>query len=97
MELLGFIITQGFSDKYRTVNCTKRISAKAGKRIFVALPASEKAVKFYINSERVIMNEMELEDIGYFTSAGKPIPYTIYYTTDGYNSNSVTLELRKEI
>ena len=43
------------------------------------------------------MNEMELEDIGYFTSAGKPIPYTIYYTTDGYNSNSVTLELRKEI
>nr|DAT66109.1 MAG TPA: hypothetical protein [Caudoviricetes sp.] len=96
-ELLGFIITQGFSDKYRTINCIKRVSAKAGKRIFVALPTSEKAVKFYINSERVIMNEMELEDIGYFTSAGKPIPYTIYYTTDGYNSNSVTLELRKEI
>ena len=84
-------------DKYRTVNTTKRLSVKSGKRIYVALPVSEKNVKFYINSERVIMNEMELEDIGYFANNRKPIPYIIYFTTDGYNANSVLLELRKEV
>ncbi len=96
-ELLSFIITQGFSEKYRTVNTTKRMTVRNGKRIFVALPYSEKKVKFYINSERVIMNEVEMDDLGYFTATGKPIPYNIYYTTNGYNSNNVLVELRKEL
>ena len=96
-DLLSWVITQGFMDKYRTVNATKRMSVRAGKRIFVALPASEKRVKFYINSERVIMNEMEMDEIGYFTANNKPIPYIIYYTTEGYNANNVLVELRKEV
>ena len=96
-DLLSWVITQGFMDKYRTVNATKRMSVRSGKRIFIALPASEKRVKFYINSERVIMNELEMDEIGYFTPNNKPIPYIIYYTTEGYNANSVLLELRKEV
>ena len=96
-DLLSWVITQGFMDKYRTVNATKRMSVRSGKRIFIALPASEKRVKFYINSERVIMNQMEMDEIGYFTPNNRPIPYIIYYTTEGYNANSVLLELRKEV
>lgn len=96
-ELLEWIITQGFSDKYRTVNATKRMTVRGGKRIYVALPTSEKNVKFYINSERVIMNELKLEGIGYYTANNRLIPYTIYYTTEGYNSNNVTVELRKGV
>lgn len=94
-DLLPHIITAGFEDKYRTVNATKRMSVREGRRIFVALPSSEKKVKFYINSERVAMNEMEVSDLGYFTKNNKPIPYTIYFTNEGYNSNNVTVELRK--
>ena len=96
-DLLSWVITQGFMDKYRTVNATKRMSVRSGKRIFVALPASEKRVKFYINSERVIMNELEMDEIGYFTPNNKPIPYIIYYTTEGYNANNVLVEMRKEV
>ena len=96
-DLLSWIITQGFMDKYRTVNATKRMSVRSGKRIFIALPASEKRVKFYINSERVIMNELEMDEIGYFTPNNKPIPYIIYYTTEGYNANNVLVEMRKEV
>lgn len=96
-DLLSWVITQGFMDKYRTVNATKRMSVRSGKRIFIALPASEKRVKFYINSERVIMNELEMDEIGYFTPNNKPIPYIIYYTTEGYNANNVLVELRKEV
>lgn len=96
-DLLSWIITQGFMDKYRTVNATKRMSVRSGKRIFIALPASEKRVKFYINSERVIMNELEMDEIGYFTPNNKPIPYIIYYTMEGYNANNVLVEMRKEV
>ena len=96
-DLLSWVITQGFMDKYRTVNATKRMSVRSGKRIFIALPASEKRVKFYINSERVIMNELEMDEIGYFTPNNKPIPYIIYYTTEGYNANNVLVEMRKEV
>ena len=96
-DLLSWVIAQGFMDKYRTVNATKRMSVRSGKRIFIALPASEKRVKFYINSERVIMNELEMDEIGYFTPNNKPIPYIIYYTTEGYNANNVLVEMRKEV
>lgn len=96
-DLLEHNITNGFSDRYKTVNCTKRMSVRAGKRIFVALPSSEKNLKFYINSNRVIMNEMEIDGLGYYNVRNKMIPYTIYYTTEGYNSNNTTLEIRKEV
>ena len=96
-DLLSWVITQGFMDKYRTVNATKRMSVRSGKRIFIALPASEKRVKFYINSERVIMNELEMDEIGYFTPNNKPIPYIIYYNMEGYNANNVLVEMRKEV
>ena len=43
------------------------------------------------------MNQMEMDEIGYFTPNNRPIPYIIYYTTEGYNANSVLLELRKEV
>lgn len=96
-DLLSFIILQGFTDKYRTVTTTKKLTVKDGKRIFIALPASEKGVKFYINSQRVILNEMDIPDLGYYELNNKPIPYIIYYTSEGYNSNSVIVEIRKEI
>ena len=94
-DLVSFRISSGFMDKYRTINATKRLTARAGQRIYVALPASEEGVKFYINSQRVTMNEMEFADIGYYTKNNKPIPYIIYFTTEGYNANSVILEMRK--
>ena len=43
------------------------------------------------------MNKLELEGLGYYTINNKQIPYTIYYTTEGYNSNNVTVELRKGV
>ena len=94
-DLLTFKIIKGFTDKYRTVNATKRLHVRGGKRVFVALPASETNVRFYINSNRVTMNEMDIPDLGYYGLFNKPIPYIIYYTTEGYNSNNVVIELRK--
>ena len=43
------------------------------------------------------MNELEMDEIGYFTPNNKPIPYIIYYTTEGYNANNVLVEMRKEV
>jgi hypothetical protein len=43
------------------------------------------------------MSYVEVDGLGYFDSRKHLIPYTIYYTPEGYNSSNVTLELRKEI
>lgn len=94
-ELTSFNILNGYVEKYRTLNTTKALSARGGKRIFVALPAFEKNVLFYINSTRVEMNEMEYETLGYVDYRNRPIPYIIYYTTEYYNSTNLTLELRR--
>jgi hypothetical protein len=96
-DLTTYIVSRGFTDKYKTVNTVKRLSVPSGKRIYVALPTSETNVKFYINSERVNMSYVEVDGLGYFDSRKHLIPYTIYYTPEGYNSSNVTLELRKEI
>lgn len=94
-ELVEHLIKRAFTDKYKTLNCTKRISVLGGKRIFVALPASEENVIFYINSERVIMGQMSYEDMGYRDARGYSIPYIIYYTPESYNNSNVMLEMRK--
>lgn len=94
-DLASFNIPSSFVEKYRTLNATKILSARGGKKIFVALPASETNVLFYINSVRVTMNETEYDNIGYYDSRNLPIPYIIYYTTDSYNSTNLTLEIRR--
>jgi hypothetical protein len=94
-ELSSFNVLRGFVDKYKTVNTVKRLSAQGGKRIYVALPASETNVKFYINSEQVTMGEMEVAGLGYYDSRNREIPYVIYFTYEGYNSSNVMIELRK--
>ena len=94
-ELSSFNVLRGYVDKYKTVNTVKRLSAQGGKRIYVALPASETNVKFYINSEQVTMGEMEVAGLGYYDSRNREIPYVIYFTYEGYNSSNVMVELRK--
>lgn len=93
-DLMQYNITRGFVDKYKTINATKSMSVLEGRRVFVALPSSEKGTKFYINYDRVNMNEMDTT-LGYVDAKGKIIPYTIYYTTEGYNSSNLILEMRK--
>lgn len=94
-DLASFNINSGYVEKYRTLNCMKALSVRGGKRIYVALPASEKNVRFYINSARVVMGETEYSDLGYKDYRGYPIPYIVYYTTEYYNSSNLTLELRR--
>lgn len=93
-----YVTTNGYVDMYRGVTCTKTISVRGGKRIYVALPSLETNVKFYINSQRVDMVEddrIEYASLGYTDKFGKPIAYTIYYTSEYYNSSAITLEIRK--
>lgn len=94
-ELASFNINRGFVDKYKSINCTKMLSVLGGKRIYVALPAFEERVDFYINSEKVTMGTLYYSSLGYKDSQGYDIPYIIYYTPDSYNSSSVSVELRR--
>lgn len=97
-DLTSFNINAGYVDKYKTVNATKVFSCNGGQRIYVALPASEVGTKFYINSIRsteMEVNIMEVEDLGYYDTKGNPIPYIIYYTTEDFDTSSLTLEMRK--
>lgn len=94
-ELVEFIVKRGFTDKYKTLNCVKKLSVLGGKRIYVALPASEENVNFYINSTKVIMGQMKWDDFGYRDNRGYTIPYIIYYTPESYNNSNVVLEIRK--
>lgn len=94
-ELASFNIVTGFVEKYRTLNTTKVLSVRGGKKVYVALPASEKGVTFYINSIRTELEQTEYDDLGYRDARGNAIPYIIYYTTEGYNSTALTLEIRR--
>ena len=94
-ELASFNINSGFVEKYRTLNTTKVMSVRGGKRIYVALPAFEEGVVFYINSIKTSMQQTEYDDLGYRNNRGEPIPYIIYYTDEGYNSTNLTLEIRR--
>ena len=93
-ELTSFYIKDSYKDKYRTIPCTKTVSATDNKRIFFACPTREKDLSFYINTRRVRLNYFEI-DLGYSDYFGNPIMYNVYYTETGYNSNSVLFEVKK--
>ena len=93
-DLVSFYIKKSFKDKFRTIPCTKLISALQGANIFFACPSSEEDLRFYINSRRIELNRFEI-DLGYKDTYGNPVIYTVYYTETGYNSNSVMLEVKQ--
>ena len=93
-QLTSFYVQGSFKDRYRTIPCTKLISATKNSHIFFACPEKEKNIKFYINSKRVILGSF-LMDLGYKDTYGNVILYRIYYTSEGYNSNSVLFEIRQ--
>lgn len=93
-QLTSFYITKGYKDKYRTLPCTKLISATENRRLYFACPQKETNIKFYINSRRVILDSFPI-DLGYVDARGNKIMYNVYYTTTGYNSNSTMLEIRQ--
>ena len=110
LGLTNYYVKKCYKDKYRTLPCTKLINATQNARIFFACPSSEEDLRFYVNSKRVdiIENLEEREDyiskpaIGYFpidlgfiNGWGMPVPYTVYYTNLGYNSNSVLFEVKQ--
>ena len=111
VELSDFFIKKGFKDRFRTIPCTKLINATGNSRIFFACPSAETDLKFYINSNPVEiidgLPDKELEykgkpvigyftlNLGYYNVYGTPIPYTVYYTNLGYNSNSVLFEVKQ--
>lgn len=93
-QLTSFYITKGFKDRYRTIPCTKLISATKNARLYFACPQSETGIKFYINSKRVNLDSFPI-DLGFVDIYGNKLMYNVYYTTTGYNSNSTMLEIRQ--
>lgn len=110
-DLTEFYVKKCFKDRFRTIPCTKFINATGNQRFFFACPSSESDLRFYINSKRIEVvealydKEDEYENkevlgsfpikLGYYDVYGTPIPYTIYYTNIGYNSNSVLFEVKQ--
>lgn len=110
-ELTEFVIKKSYKDKFRTIPCTKIISAVRNAKVYFACPASEDDLRFYINSKRieVVENLDQKEDeykgksvIGYFPINlgykdvyGNPITYNVYYTNTGYNSTGVLFEVKQ--
>jgi hypothetical protein len=93
-QLTEYYITKGYKDKYRTIPCTKLISALRNSRLYFACPQTEENLRFYINSKRVILKSFPI-DLGFRDFNGRKILYTVYYTETGYNSNSTMLEVRQ--
>ena len=93
-QLTSYYISKGFKDRYRTLPCTKVINATKNSRLYFVCPQTEKNIKFYINSKRVMLESFPI-DLGYIDMYGNKILYNVYYTTTGYNSNSTTLEVRQ--
>ena len=94
VQLTSYYILKGYKDRYRTIPCTKLISATKNARLYFACPESEENLKFYINSKRVLLKSFPI-DLGYTTPLGVKILYNVYYTETGYNSNSTMLEVRQ--
>lgn len=94
VQLTDYFITKGYKDRYRTIPCTKLISATRNARLYFACPEIEDNLKFYINSKRVNLKSFPI-DLGLRTPAGVKIMYNVYYTETGYNSNSTMLEVRQ--
>ena len=93
-QLTDFYINKGYKDRYRTIPCTKLISATKNARLYFACPVIEEDIKFYINSKRVELESFPI-DLGYTDVYGNKLIYNVYYTTTGYNSNSTMLEVRQ--
>jgi len=93
-QLTSFYIAKGYKDRYRTIPCTKLISATKNARLYFACPQSEQNLKFYINSKRVELESFPI-DLGYVDVYGAKILYNVYFTNTGYNSNSTLLEVRQ--
>lgn len=93
-ELSSFFVKESFKDKYRTIPCTKLVSATRNAKIFFACPETETDLRFYINSKRVEMESFK-SDLGYTDAYKNKIIYNIYYNSKGYNSNSVLFEVRQ--
>ena len=110
-ELTEFVIKKSYKDKFRTIPCTKIVSAARNAKIFFACPANEDDLRFYVNSKRieVIDNLDEKEDeyrgksvigyfpinLGYTDVYGNQITYNVYYTNTGYNSTGVLFEVKQ--
>lgn len=94
LQLTDFYINKGYKDRYRTLPCTKLISATGNKRLYFACPQREQNIKFYINSRRVYLESFPI-DLGYKDSFGNKLMYNVYFTSSGYNSNSTMLEIRQ--
>lgn len=93
-QLTEYYITKGYKDRYRTIPCTKLISATRNSRLYFACPQSEENLRFYINSKRVLLKSFPI-DLGFRDALGAKIMYNVYYTETGYNSNSTMLEVRQ--
>lgn len=93
-QLTDYYISKGYKDRYRTIPCTKLVSALNNSRLYFACPSTEENIKFYINSKRVELKSFPI-NLGYTDIYGNPIMYNVYYTTTGYNSNSTLLEIRQ--
>ena len=94
VQLTEFYITKGYKDKYRTIPCTKLISATKNARLYFACPQNEENLKFYVNSKRVLLKSFPI-DLGFKDMYGNKLVYNVYYTETGYNSNSTMLEVRQ--
>lgn len=94
--LTDFFIKNGFKDIYTTVPCTKTINAMKGAKVWIALPNIEENIDFYINSQKVEMDVIEGMDLGLYAAGGAKLWYNVYLSKDTYNSNNVTLEVRRK-
>ena len=96
-DFTEFYIKNSFKDIYATVPCTKIISASQGAKVWIAIPDIEKDLDFYINSEKVDMNVIEGIDLNMYAPGGAKLYYNVYMSQGTYNSNNVTLEIRRKL
>ncbi len=92
-DLTDDYVRKSYKDKFKTLDCIKTVDARGGKKVFFALPMFNKEPKFYINSKLTKMNNTDIS-LRYFDDFGNEIKYLIYYSDEGFNSNSVLLEVR---
>lgn len=107
IELTNFYIENSFKDTYKTIGTTKLINAMGGKRLFMAIPTSQVSnkLRFYINNTNMtnkIGISVDTEEHPLVTTYlnvtdknGELMQYTVFYTDDKYNSNSVIFEIRQ--
>ena len=96
-DFTEFYIKNSFKDIYATVPCTKIISASQGAKVWIAIPSIEKDLDFYVNSEKVDMNVIEGIDLNMYAPGGAKLYYNVYMSQGTYNSNNVTLEIRRKL